>query len=108
MKKKPTNPCMSTASGGALKCVLELDHIGVHSTSTAGRKSGQYATWTVGDDGRVRVVTYSHGKSMSEWFEEPAVQPRRPMTLEDEPADEERAAASSARRPVDELHPEHD
>jgi N6-adenosine-specific RNA methylase IME4 len=112
-KKHPNkNPCTSTASGGALKCVLELDHIGVHSTSTAGRKSGQYATWTVGDDGRVRVVTYSHGKSMSEWFEEPAVQPRRPMTLEDEPADEEADAAAIAvldAQEVDELHPgEHD
>jgi N6-adenosine-specific RNA methylase IME4 len=95
-KNKPTNPCTSTASGGALKCVLELDHTGVHSTSTAGRKSGQYATWTVDDDGRVRVVTYSHGKSMSEWFEEPAAAPRRPMTLEDEPEDEEADAVAIA------------
>jgi N6-adenosine-specific RNA methylase IME4 len=87
MKKKtnklPANRCTSTVSSGALACVLERDHEGVHTTSTGGRKAGQYATWSAAPDGTIRVITYSSGKKMGEWPEEPAAQNLKPCTAED-------------------------
>jgi N6-adenosine-specific RNA methylase IME4 len=106
-KKHPNkNPCTSTASGGTFRCVLELGHPGVHTTSTAGRKAPQYATWLADSAGVVRVITYSRGKKMGEWPEEPPAAPPRPMTLEDEPADEEADAAAIAAMDLDDLDDE--
>lgn len=73
MKKKPkisARPCPETVSGGAFKCALERGHAGSHSTATPGRKPTQHATWSADPDGRIAVVTYSHGKKMSDWFED--------------------------------------
>jgi len=64
--KQVVDGCTSTASSGALKCALERRHTTSHATV----KAAQHATWTTEPDGRIKVITYSHKKKMSEWFED--------------------------------------
>lgn len=66
MKKKLKNTCLAIASGGALKCGLDRDHAGNIHRTPAGP---QTATWEPMHDGRIKVTAFSHGKKMSEWFE---------------------------------------
>jgi N6-adenosine-specific RNA methylase IME4 len=69
--KKPSKPCPASICGGTFKCALELDHSGDHSTG----KGKQYATWSTIEDGRIKVISYSGGKKMSEWFEDAPAAP---------------------------------
>jgi hypothetical protein len=88
--------CTSTASGGVLKCVLQGEH-DVHSTRIAGRKGAQYSTWCIGQNGRVTVVSFTtSGKQQGKWDEDPPVVARKPLTLDDEPQDDEADASALA------------
>lgn len=72
--------CTSTATGGALKCVLEGPHT-VHSTKVAGRKGAQFSTWSLGDDNRIWVTSFTtSGKQQGKWDEDPpkAIAPAEP------------------------------
>lgn len=97
MKKKTKAkiaPCGSITS--TLKCVRQLGHDGEHSSSTAGRKGPQCATWSPTEDGRVRVTVFSRGKKTGEWFDDAPAVAHKPMTLDDEPEDSVAAAAALA------------
>lgn len=85
MKAKPaaaakkSEPCASTASDGTLKCALAaVDALGrthaVHTTLRRGAKAPMHVTWSVADDGRVKVIEYVKGKRTAERFEGEAVE----------------------------------
>lgn len=83
-KKPAGKPCGATVSG--LVCVLEAGHGAGHSSAAPGRKKGQHATWLELEDGRIHVVTFTNGKRMGDWYEDP---PRAPEEPEEPPEPDE-------------------